>query len=288
MMNAAHRAVSAAFDAILTPFELLGDTAALVLVSGVFGIIALLVFKQISWQAGIKATKDKIKGHMIAIRIYQDDLGIVFAAVSRIVLRNFQYLGLNFGPILPLLVPFLLIASQLVVRYAFDPLPVLDEREAERMPAGRGTMLEVRMKSGRDAELSGLELQLPPHLKALSPLARNVRDGIAVMEVVAISPGTGDIQLLVEGHLVGTKSISAGDVAPRSMQPERVSSFWSSWLWPAEPTFPADSPIDSVFFDYPERDLGVLPGGAFGVLLTFCLASIAFGIAVLKPLNIQI
>jgi len=287
-MNAVHRLVSAAFDAILTPFELFGDATAIVLASGIFGILALLLFKQISWQAGIKATKDKIKGHMIAIRIYQDDLGIVLGAVGKIVLRNFQYLGLNFGPILPLFVPFVLVASQFVVRYAFSPLPVIDGTLAEAMLPGRGTMLEVRIKSGRGDEVSGLELRLPPHLKALSPLVRNARDGIAVLEFAAIAPGAGDVQLLVAGELVGTKAIAAGDVAPRSMQPERVSSFWSSWLWPAEPTFPPDSPIDSVRFAYPDRDLGLLPGGALGVLATFFVASIVFGIAILKPLNIQI
>lgn len=287
-MNAVHRAMSAIFDFVLAPFELLGDVTALVVVSGIFGILALLLFKQISWQAGIRATKDKIKGHMIAIRIYQDDLGIVFGSVARVVLRNFQYLGLNFGPILPLFIPFVLIASQLVVRYGFDPLVVTEESEALGRLPGSGTLLEVRMKAGRGGDIGGLTVELPGHLKALSPLARNERDGIAVMEFVATSSGTADARFLIDGRLVGTKSISAGQEAPRAMQPERVSSFWSSWLWPAEPTFSEDSPIDSVRFAYPDRDLGFLPGGAFGVLLTFFLASIVFGIAVLKPLNIQI
>jgi len=287
-MNAVHRLFSVAFDAVLTPFELLGDAASIVLISGIFGILALLLFKQISWQAAIRATKDKIKGHMIAIRIYQDDMGIVFGAVARILLRNFQYLGLNFGPILPLLAPFTLIAAQLVVRYAFDPLPVIDAAEAESMLPGRGTMLEIRMKEDRRAEASRLTVELPSYLKARSPLVRNPRDGLAVLEFAAIAPGSGDVRLLVDGRLAGTKVVVAGDEAPRSMQPERVSSFWASWLWPAEPTFPADSPIDSVRFQYPDRDLGLLPGGAVGVLLTFVLASIAFGIAILKPLNIQI
>jgi hypothetical protein len=287
-MNTVHRLLSATFDVVLTPFELLGDVVALVLVSGVFGILALLLFKQISWQAGIKATKDKIKGHMIAIRIYQDDLGIVFGAVMKVLLRNFQYLALNFGPILPLFVPFVLIASQLVVRYAFAPLPVVGEAKADSMLPGRGTMLEVKMKDGRGAEVEKLTIQLPPHLKALSPLARNGRDGIAVMEFAPIAEGTADVQILVAGTLAGTKTVAAGGAAPRHMQPERVSSFWSSWLWPAEPTFPVDSPVESVRFTYPDRDLGYLPGGAFGVLLTFFLASIVFGIAVMKPLNIQI
>jgi hypothetical protein len=287
-MNAVHRVLSAIFDVLLMPFERMGDLVALILTSGIFGILALLIFKQISWQAGIKAAKDKIKGHMIAIRLYQDDLAIVFKAVMMVLLRNFQYLGLNFGPILPLFLPFVLIASQLVVRYGFDPLEVHDPATVQGLLPGRGSMLELHMKSEQTASVDGLTVELPPHLVALSPLARNARDGIAVFEFAAVSAGTGDIRFLVNGKLVGTKSVTAGKVPERKMQPERVSSFLSSWLWPAEPTFTADSPIDSVSFEYPARDFGVLPGGPGGVLLIFFLASILFGVAVLKPLNIQI
>lgn len=144
------------------------------------------------------------------------------------------------------------------------------------------------MKPGKGSDVSKLEVRLPAHLQALSPLARNERDGIAVMEFAATSPGTADVQFWIDGTIAGTKSVSAGPSRPRSMQPERVSSFWSSWLWPAEPTLQADSPIGSVRFLYPDKDLGFLPGGPGGVLLTFFLASIVFGIAILKPLNIQI
>jgi len=287
-MNAVHAAFTALFDVLLKPLDLMGDVTALILTSGVFGVLALLLFKQISWQAGIKSAKEKIKGHMIAIRIYQDDLVIVFRSVVAILLRNFQYLGLNFGPILPLFVPFVLIASQLVVRYAFAPLPVQHVAEVQAQLPGRGSTLELHMKPERAGEVAALTVELPPHLVALSPLARNARDGIAILEFAAIAPGTGEIRFLSAGTEIGTKVVVAGDEAPRQMQPERVSSFFASWLWPAEPTFSPDSPIASVSFAYPDRDLGWLPGGPGGVLLVFFLASIVFGIAVLKPLNIQI
>ncbi len=287
-MNAVQRITSAVFDVLLTPFEWLGDELALVLVSGLFGVLALLVFKQVSWQSGIRSTKNKIKGHMIAIRIYQDDLGIVFASVLKVLARNLQYLGLNFGPILPLFIPFLLVAAQLVVRYGFAPLPVVAEDQLPGMLPGQGTIVEVRMKAGREAEVAGLELRLPANFQPLSPLVCNAADGVAFQEVVARASGTGEIELLAGGQLLGTKTIAAGAEFPRLMQPERVSSFWSSWLWPAEPTFSAESPLDSVRFNYPDRDLKLLPGGAFGVIVVFFLASIVFGIAVLKPLNIQI
>jgi hypothetical protein len=287
-MNAVHRFIGVAFDAVLAPFEWFGDEVALVLVSGLFGVLALVVFKQISWQVGIKATKEKIKGHMIAIRLYQDDLRIVFGSVIRILLRNFQYLGLNFGPIVPLFVPFVLIAAQLVVRYAFSPLPVHQEGDLGALLAGEGTELEVRMKRGHEADVTRLSLEFPPHLRPLSPLARNARDGVAVLEFAAIAQGRGEIFLHMDGRQVGSKAVVSGSEGPRTMQPERVSGFLDSWLWPAEPTLPADSPIESVRLAYPDRDLGLLPGGPVGVLLTFFIASILFGVAILKPLNIQI
>ena len=76
-MNTINRIMSSIFDVALTPFELLGSELALILVSGLFGIVALILFKHISWQAGIKGVKDKIKGNMIAIRIYQDQVALL-------------------------------------------------------------------------------------------------------------------------------------------------------------------------------------------------------------------
>ena len=113
-------------------------------------------------------------------------------------------------------------------------------------------------------------------------------DGKAFQEVIATSPVTGEIEILVGGSPVGTKEIVAGEEPTRLMQPERVSSFWSSWLWPAEATFDGSSPVDRVVFPYPERDLNLLPGGPFGILVVFFIASIVFGLLIMKPLNIQI
>ena len=90
---------------------------------------------------------------------------------------------------------------------------------------------------------------------------------------------------------VASKQIVTGDVdLPDKMQPERVGSFFASWLWPAEPTTGGTS-FEHVAFAYPERTLpglGFLPGGPFGVLLVFLIASMLFGVLILKPLGIQI
>lgn len=287
-MNLVNRAMGGVFNVLMTPFEALGVQFALIFVSGLVGIVCLILFKFISWQDGIKRVKDRIKGSMIAIRIYQDDLAIVAKSVLSVFLRNFQYLGLNFGPILPLLVPFVLVLSQFVVRYAYDPLPVVSQAELSKMMPGDGTLIEVQLKRGQEEQVRELALELPDGLQALSPIVRSPSTGKAFLEVAATKPVRGELKLTIDGREVGSKEVAAGAERPRLMQPVRTASFWAAWLYPAEDMLPADGPVASIEFAYPDRDLGFLPGGEMGILLVFFLASLVFGAAVLKPLKIQI
>ena len=272
------------FDAILTPLEWGGELFALIFVSGVFGVLALWIFKYISWQKGIGFVKDRIKGHMIAIRIYQDDLAIVGKSVGAVLFRNFQYVGLNFGPFIPLAIPFVFVVAQTVVRYGFDPIPVVTEDGL----AGSGNELRVEFKSGRKAECAGLQVVLPDGLEATSPLVRVPSQGLAFQEFVARAPGSYEIELRFPDGRVETKAVVAGAQRDRVMQPGRVAGLFSAMLWPAEARFAESSPLERVAFIYPESDLGWLPGGPMGVLLVFVVASMFFGFLALKPLGVKI
>ena len=290
-MNAVNNAANLLFDVFLTPFELLGAAWSLIIVSGLCGVLGLLVFKQISWQGGIKGVKGRIKGNIIAIRIYQDDLAIVGKSVGGVLARNFQYLGLNFGPILPLLAPMCLVVAQFVVRYSYEPLHVYEtEAQVAALLPGQGTLIEIAMKDGEEAALSGLEVRLPDGIQAISPLVRSKSEGMAAIEVVARKQVDAEIMFVVDGRAVGSKRIVAGGEAPRSFQPVRVSSFWESWLYPAESMLPDESPLAKVSMTYGARDIGLpaLPAGEGGVFLGFLVASMAIGFAALKPLNVTI
>ena len=279
-------AANALFDLVLTPLEAFGDEFALIMVSGIFGILALLVFKRISSQRGIKAAKDKIKGHMIEIRIYQNDLRLVTRAIGKVLMRNLQYVGLNFGPFIPLSIPFAFVIAQMVVRYAFVPIPV--QEDFTGLMAGKGLTVKVELAEGYERQAPDLEFILPDGIEATSPLVAVPAEGYVFQEIVATRPGQFDLKFVL-GGTESIKQLAAGDVAPRALQPERVSSFFAAILWPVEDTFPADSGIARVSFTYPESDLGWLPGsGPLGVILVFLVASMAFGIAALKPLGVQI
>ncbi|HJM57248.1 MAG: hypothetical protein CMJ98_00280 [Planctomycetes bacterium] len=285
-MNALNHASNALFDLVLTPLEALGEEFALIMVSGIFGILALIVFKQISSQKGIKAAKDRIKGHMIEIRIYQNDLVLVSRAIGKVLLRNLQYVGLNFGPFIPLSIPFAFVIAQMVVRYGFIPVPV--QEDFTGLMAGKGLTVKVELAEGYERQAPDLELILPDGVEATSPLVAVPAEGYVFQEIVATRSGEFDLKFVL-GGTESIKQLAAGDVTPRALQPERVSSFLSAVLWPAEDTFPEDSGIARVSFVYPESDLGWLPGsGPMGVILVFLVASMAFGIAALKPLGVQI
>lgn len=301
-MNAINGALTGLFDVLLTPLEAVGREFALIVVSGIFGVLALLVFKHISWQKGIKATKDKIKGHMIEIRLYQDDLGVVSKAIGKVLGRNVQYLALNFGPFVPLALPFAFVAAQMVVRYGLEPVQA--EAQPGALLAGEGVTLEIELDEERKREARDVEVILPDGVEPVSKLVRVPAEGLVYQEVVATRPGSFDLTVVLGDHrevkTLHARSAGGGasseEPSPRTLQGERTGSWLTALLWPAEDTLPASSGMARISFGYsdtefgyPEADLGWLPGkGPVWVLIWFVVASMAFGVAALKPLGVTI
>ena len=99
-MNRFNAVTSALFDPLLAPF---GDEHAwfdLVFWSVLGGIVALIVYKFASNQAGIARAKNAIKVHLLEIRLFKDDIAAVLGATARILLENALYLGHNILPML--------------------------------------------------------------------------------------------------------------------------------------------------------------------------------------------
>ncbi len=279
-MDFVNRIASSVYSVLEAPLGFLAPELRLVLISGIFGIIALVLFKFISFQKGVKEVKDKIKGGIIAIRIYQNDLGEVSKNVGMVLLRNIKYLAMNFLPILPLMVPFVLLAAQLVTHYGFAPLPVEE--------GVKGTVVELAMKAGEESQVSGMSIELPDTLEARTPLVRNSFKGLAWIEVAPTAPGEQSLAFVLADGTRVEKSIHTGELKDGvALQPERVAGFLPAWLWPAEDTLKG-TPVETIKFVYPERELRWMPDGPVGVLLTLLVASMAFGVLILKPLNIQI
>jgi hypothetical protein len=285
-MNAVNQALTTVFDLLLGPLEGLGRGAALVIASGVFGVLAVIAFKYLSAQKKIRAAKGRIKAHLIEIRIYQDDLGIVAKAIGKVLVANFQYLALNLVPFAILALPFSFVLAQFVVRYAFDPLP-LAAPNVERV-AGRGTTIQIQLAPESNRRVDELSLRFPEGVVAVSPLVRVPSEGRAFQEIAVQTGGERQLEISLAGGEYTAKRLAAGEPRPRTLQGERGTGFWSALLWPAERAFEPPSSFERITFSYPDSDLGWLPGGVGGVLIVFLVSSMLFGLLALKPLKITI
>jgi hypothetical protein len=283
-MNALNGIANGLFDLLCRPAASLGWLTVLILLSGIFGVLALVAFKHLSFQRRIKAAKDLIKAHMIEIRLYQDDLKIVGRAIGKVLYRNAQYLGLNLVPLVPLALPFGIVAAQLVTRFGFVPAPV--HASTQPLLAGQGTTLSIQLSEAASARVRELELHYPKGLVPVSPLVCAPETGRAFQEFVARAPGCYTIELSLGGEKQ-TKEYCAGEATPQ-MQPERGQGFFEALLYPAEPTLPSDSAFKHLSFRYPEREFAWLPDGPEGVLLFFLVVSMLFGLVLMKPLNVQV
>ena len=290
-MDAINGFVTKTFDLLLIPLEWMGNAMALILISGVFGVLALVAFKNISSQKGIKRAKGQIKGNMIAIRIYQNDLVVVGQSILKVLGRNLQYVSLNFGPCIPLAIPFVFVVAQMVVRYSFEPATVVPVEEVGKLLPKQGIMVRVELTPEHWAEAAGLSIVLPEGGVAKSPLVRSPRKGLAWQEVVPTSAGVHELEIRLADGTSATKILVAGDETPRMLQPDRWRSLFSAWMWPAEDRLPADGPLERVALigAYGDRDLGWLPGSGFlAVFVWFVVASMVFAFAAVKPLGVQI
>src|SRR5438552_1447872 len=96
-------------------------------------------------------------------------------------------------PLALLALPFAFVLAQLVVRYAYAPVPIT--ADAAHVMPGKGTLIEVELARDAFARVSQLSLRYPDGLKPISPLVRAPLAGKAFQQVVATAPGEYAIEL---------------------------------------------------------------------------------------------
>jgi hypothetical protein len=262
-MSTFNSAAGALFDILLAPFGHRQAWFDLLVWPILAGIVALLVYKRLSNQAGIARAKNGIVVNLLEVMLYRDDLVGVLGSTGRALWKNLAYLGHNVMPMLVMFVPMMAILVQLVANYALDPVPV-----------GSVELVTARVdRSVGGVKASDVRLELPEGVRLDAPPVRTA-DGEIVWRVRAEAEGDHVLKLHV-GDRVIEKGFAVGG-GPRKVPVMRTKS-WEALLYPAEATMPAESPLYSVDLHYPDRKLAFFPDGEGGVLLWFFVASLAAG-----------
>jgi hypothetical protein len=264
-MNGFNALASAVFDVVLAP---LGHRQAwfdLLVWPVLAGIVALLVYKRVSNQAGIARAKNGIVVNLLEVVLFRDDLLGVLASTARALGQNVLYLGHNIVPMLVMFVPMMAVLVQLVAHYALAPVPV-----------GSVELLSARLDPAKaNVKPTDVRLELPAGVALDAPPVRTP-DGEVVWRIRA--QAEGDYVLRIHaGESVIEKRLAVGG-APRKVPVMRTKS-WEALLYPGETGMPADSPLYSVDLHYPDRVLTFFPNGEGGILLWFFVLSLAAGFA---------
>lgn len=276
LLNAALRAV---FDVALRPFAALPPIVPVAIVALVSGIFALLVYRWTSNQAAIAAVKRRLFGHLLEVRLFNDDLRAVLAAQLRLLRENLTYLRLNLVPLLWMIVPFMLLIAQLQFHYGYDGLEV-----------GERTLLVVDL-AGAAPAADGDEAASRPPVELEAPAGVAVETaGVwvpslrqVVWRLRADEPGRHELVVRADGGAF-TKSLfvaepEGGARWVRRSPTRRRAAILDQLLYPAEPPLPRGGPIERIDVRY-----GTAAISFFGLLdmhwlIAFLILSLAFAFA---------
>src|SRR4030088_2610864 len=100
--------------AAIASFSLLTSPLAIVIVvSLVVGLLMVVLFGYTSDQKAIGIAKDQLKAHLLAVRLYRDQIPVVMGSYGKILRGTGRYLKLAFKPLLYVIIPITLLIVQL-------------------------------------------------------------------------------------------------------------------------------------------------------------------------------
>ena len=121
-MDLINRLITGFFNLLFWPLAPLPPLLALTVVSVFAGAVMVWIFGRVSRQEQIRGIKDRIRGNLFGVRLYQHELGVVFRLQKQILADTARYMGLSLAPMLVLLIPMSLIMIQLNLHFASRPL----------------------------------------------------------------------------------------------------------------------------------------------------------------------
>lgn len=212
-----------------------------IFVSVVTGLVMVVVFRYTSDQKAIRSAKDKLKAHLLAVRLFQDQLPVVLRSYGRILRGTATYLRLAFKPLLFVIIPITILIVQL-------------DHYLGLVPFRAGDAFVITAQMGNENYLDELSLQLPQELTTTAPPVHVPASDQVVWRVVAEKNGHYDIDIGVSGQTFSKTIVVSSGV--ERLSPVRLrGKFWERLFVSAEPAMPERSPLESISVNYSDRSI---------------------------------
>lgn len=258
---------AAQFSALTSPL------AIVIVVSLVVGLLMVVLFGYTSDQKAIGVAKDRLKAHLLAVRLYRDQIPVVMGSYGSILRGTGRYLKLAFKPLLYVIIPITLLMVQIDRYLGQTPLP-----------PNAPFLLTVHTISSDT--LNDVTLDLPPELATTAPPVHVPLENEVVWRLAGSKEGQYEVKVTAGGQSA-TKAVCIGTNLPRISTVRLRGHFWERMFSSAEPALPENSPIESVSVNYPDRHIDIAGYGMNWIWLFFILSMIA-GFIFKELLGIQI
>jgi hypothetical protein len=239
----------------------------------VTGLVTVLVFGYASDQKAIHRAKDLLKAHLLALRLFQDQIPVVLRSYGLILLATGRYLRLALLPVLYTALPLTLLLAQMD-RYFAD------------LPLQPGQTFLLKAKVADAATLSDISLTLPAGIESSASAVHIPEEDTVVWRLMALRNGSYDVNIHTPLQTF-TKQVVVAEGLAR-LSPARLRApWWQRLFLSAEPALPGNAQVNSIEVQYPERTIPFAGYAWNWVWLLFAL-SLPAGFAFKSILGIEI
>lgn len=252
------------FDLLLFPFRNMSPWVAMILVSLLTGLLMLWVYKYTSNQQGIKSVKDKIKAHLLELRLYKDNFQVTLQAQKKIIACNMRYMFYALKPMLVMMVPIVLMLIQIDLWFGYRPLR-----------PGESVLLKVKLDRG--PLQTDLTLQAPPGVEVETPALRIEEEKEVDWRVKGNKEGEYQLAFTVDNQTFTKQLVVFSHKPLVKISPARVrNGFLDRLLDPGEAPIPSGLPVSRVDIVYPGQEMSFF-GLPVHWLIVFFILSIVVG-----------
>jgi hypothetical protein len=275
-MASVNSALNLVFDILLLEFLGLPPFWEVAVISVLFGLGALYVFKKISNQKGIRAAKDKVVAYLLQVILFKDEPRVVLRAQGRILRYNLAYVGHNLVPMLVLVVPFVVVATNLEPRYHFSPAKV-----------GQSIRLTLELRDRVDVGDVEVGLEVPEGVTVETPPVRTPELRTIDWRLRPERNGIYELRIRV-GEDVQAKRLVVGEPVKMLAPKREGTNAFYVFTNPGEPPLPRSSPIRRIEIPYEMNGTIPVLGIDMWWVVVFLLVSVGFGFAIKGALGVEI
>ncbi|RPI23779.1 MAG: hypothetical protein EHM61_18885 [Acidobacteria bacterium] len=237
--------VTGFFRLLFWPLGILPPLGALTVISVVTGAIMVWIFGRVSSQERIRLVKDRIRGNLFGVRLYQHEIGVVLRLQRQIFRDTFTYMTLSVVPMLVLMIPVFLIIVQLNLYFGNRPLR-----------PGEQAMVRVEVTDPSLVNQVPVSLKGAPSFTVETPPVHMISEKEIAWRIRAVQAGQHSLAVQIGNHQVA-KNLEIGEKWGR-VSTLRTTSWLDSLLYPAEERLDPRTGIRSIEIVYRPLPLSIM------------------------------